>query len=62
MALLDKQKKNAPQIPNFTSLSAELIWLSYATPNYMLLLIVTLTLFFNGNGITTHLTHIKIYN
>lgn len=25
MALLDKQKKNAPQIPNFTSLSAELI-------------------------------------
>ena len=25
MALLEKQKKNAPQIPNFTSLSAELI-------------------------------------
>ena len=40
-----------------TSVLAELIWLPYAAPNYMLLLIVTLTLYFNGNEITTHLIH-----
>ena len=28
----------------------------------MLLLIVTLTLYFNGNEITTHLIHNQIYN
>ena len=28
----------------------------------MLLLIVTLTLYFNGNEITTHLIHNEIYN
>ena len=43
-----------------TLLFAELILSSYAAPYCMLLLIVTLTLYFNGNEITTHLIPIKL--
>ena len=44
------------------SIILEFSSIMYLTLNYMLLLIVTLTLYFNDNEITTHLIHNEIYN